>query len=848
MPPADETMIHPNPRRAHAWALSIASAVACAPISAFAADYPSTVLADQPLGYYRLQAAVRTNLNLNAGSIGAAGNATNFNVHPVGGGLAGSRDGAAYFNGSRTIIPHQAALNPAGNKDFTIEAWIQPTVEVTDSPGPSPLMNRYSYSGVNRQGWVFFQRSPATGWNFRTYIGSGSSTGINITGQASGAGAGTAGTWNHVVVVYEGATTTATMYVNGEQVAQGTGGYAANTDDHGAEAVRGAAGLSIGSYNNTEPGSNPFTGAVDEVALYTAKLTAAQVLSHYQNGTNSLRATPYDALVLASAPAAYLRLGEASPDTDVAVNFGTAGVVGNGLHAAGVDHPVSGAVAGTADTAARYRSRVSGGGVQTLVPWSEKLNPPADQSFTIESWFQPGDEVTDSPGPAPIMNRYSYPGVNRQGWVYFQRSPTSGWNFRTYTGSGSSTGINITGQASNPDAGKKGTWNHVVTVWDGPAKTATMYVNGEQVAQGTGDYQANTDDHGAEAVNGAAGLAIGSYNNTQLGENPYNGTVAEVALYGDILSAAQVAAHYKAGTNGLRDTAYAAVVLADAPVEYLRLGEPAYQPVPNLGTAGGSAGGKVLFAPASVAGPASPAFTGFDSANSALSFDGGNPYVSLGDSAALAVTGPITLEAWIKPAADQKPVAQVVAHGINFAADAAVSLAIVDSGATYSVSSTDADGVHGATFPVPAGDLGGDKWIHLAGTYDGAKWNLYRNSVAVASAASTVGAVAVDALWSIGQRGGGGSEPFTGAIDEVAIYGKALGAAQIKAHFDAATADSSAAPVLSWTRTAAGLSLTWTDGVLQAADAANGTFTDAAGSSPLVITADRAARFYRLRR
>jgi len=565
VPPADETMIHPNPRRAHAWVLSIASAVACAPISAFAADYPSTVIADQPLAYHRFQAAVRTNLNLNAGSIGAAGNATNFNVHPVGGGLAGSRDGAAYFNGSRTIIPHQAALNPAGNKDFTIEAWIQPTVEVTDSPGPSPLMNRYSYSGVNRQGWVFFQRSPATGWNFRTYIGSGSSTGINITGQASGAGAGTAGTWNHVVVVYEGATTTATMYVNGEQVAQGTGGYAANTDDHGAEAVRGAAGLSIGSYNNTEPGSNPFTGAVDEVALYTTQLTAAQVLSHYQNGTNSLRATPYDALVLASAPAAYLRLGEASPDTDVAVNFGSAGVAGNGLHAPGVDHPVSGAVAGTADTAARYRSRVSGGGVQTLVPWSEKLNPPADQSFAIESWFQPGDEVTDSPGPAPIMNRYSYSGVNRQGWVYFQRSPTTGWNFRTYTGSGSSTGINITGQASNADAGKKGTWNHVVTVWDGPSKTATMYVNGEQVAQGTGDYQANTDDHGAEAVNGAAGLAIGSYNNTQLGDNAYNGAVAEVALYGDILSAAQVAAHYKAGTNGLRDTAYAAVVGGGAP-------------------------------------------------------------------------------------------------------------------------------------------------------------------------------------------------------------------------------------------------------------------------------------------
>ena len=804
------------------------------------------MLADQPLAYYRFQAAVRTNLNLNSGSIGTAGNATNFNVHPVGGGIAGSRDGAAYFNGSRTIIPFQAALNPSGDKDFTIEAWIQPTSEVTDSPGPAPLMNRYSYPGLDRQGWVFFQRSPATGWNFRTYTGSGSSTGINITGQASGPGAGTAGTWNHLVVVYEGATTTATMYVNGEQVAQGSGGYLANNAAHGAEAVNGPAGLSIGSYNNTQPGENPFTGAVDEVALYTAKLTAAQVLAHYQNGTDRLRATPYDQLVLASAPAAYLRLGDASPDTDVAVNFGTAGIAGNGLHAAGVDHPVSGAVAGTAATAARYHSRFSGGGVQTLVPWTDKLNPPAAQSFTIESWFQPGDEVSDSPGPAPIMNRYSYPGVNRQGWVYFQRSPTTGWNFRTYTGSGSSTGINITGQASTPDAGKKGTWNHVVTVWDGPAKTATMYVNGEQVAQGTGDYQANTDDHGAEAVKGAAGLAIGSYNNTQLGENPYNGSVAEVALYGDILSAAQISAHYKAGTNGLRDTAYAAVVLADAPVEYLRLGEPAYQPVANLGTAGEAAGGNAVFAPVTISGPVAPAFSGFGAANPALAFTGTNTYVSLGDAPALDFHGAITFEAWIRPAAVQAPVAQVVAHGVNFALTAAVSLAVIDSGTSYAVSSSDADGFRGAFFPVPAGDLGGDSWVHLAGTYDGAKWSLYRNGVLAASAVDIVGAVDVDASWFIGHDGLG--QPFTGAIDEVAIYGKALGAAQIKAHFDAATAVSSAAPVLSWTKTAGGLSLTWTDGVLQASDMINGTFADAAGSSPLAVTADRAARFYRLRR
>ena len=839
-------MNHIPSSRARAWITSLVTALSGASLPATAADYPTTVLADQPLGYYRLQTPVRTNLNLNSGSLGIAGNATNFNVHPVGGGLAGSRNGAAYFNGSRSIIPFQPALNPAGNKDFTIEAWIQPTLEVTDAPGPAPLMNRYSYSGVNRQGWVFFQRSPATGWNFRTYTGVGSSTGINITGQASNPGAGTAGTWNHLVVAYEGTTTTATLYVNGEQVAQGSGGYQANTDDHGAEAVNGAAGLGLGSYNNTQPGDNAFTGAIDEVAFYASKLTAAQVLTHYQNGTNAVRSTPYEQVIAAANPVAYLRLNDPSPDSDLAVNFGTAGTVGNGLHAAGVNHPVRGAVVGTAATAARYKGRVSGGGVQTLVPWTDKLNPPADQSFTVEAWFQPATEVTDSPGPAPIMNRYSYPGVNRQGWVYFQRSPATGWNFRTYTGNGSSTGINITGQASNPGAGSAGSWNHVVTVWDGPAQTATMYVNGEKVATGAGGYQANTDDHGAEAANGAAGIAIGSYNNTQLGDNAYNGAVAEFALYGAVLTADTIGTHYRAGTNQLRSTAYAAVILADAPVEYLRLGEPAYQPAQNLGSVGEAAQGNVLFAPDTVSGPKAPQSPGFGSTNPALGFSGTNSYVSLGDAAAFNIVGAITLEAWIQPAATQGAAAQILAHGINFAGDAAVSLAIVDSGTSYYIGSTDASGTDGASFPVPAGDLGGGKWIHLAGTHDGARWNLYRNGALVASQTDAVGSVKVDALWAIGQNGEGGA-PFAGAIDEVALFGKALTAAQIKAHYDAAAA-STAAPVLSWKRTGTALSLQWTDGILQSADTVNGTFSDVpAAASPYPVTVNSATRFYRLR-
>src|SRR5439155_934652 len=96
-------------------------------------------------------------------------------------------------------------------------------------------------------------------------------------------------------------------------------GYVANSNDH-ADA---AAALSIGNYNNTAGTSlNPYFGAVDEFAFYTNKLTAAQILSRYQNGTNSSRSTPYDALVKSHNPVAYLRLDEIAPGSDTAINMG----------------------------------------------------------------------------------------------------------------------------------------------------------------------------------------------------------------------------------------------------------------------------------------------------------------------------------------------------------------------------------------------------------------------------------------------------------------------------------------------------------------------------------------------
>ena len=45
------------------------------------------------------------------------------------------------------------------------------------------------------------------------------------------------------------------------------------------------------------------------------------------------------------------------------------------------------------------------------------------QPFTIEAWLYPTSDQING-GQAVLMNRYSYPGVNRQGWILLDRKST----------------------------------------------------------------------------------------------------------------------------------------------------------------------------------------------------------------------------------------------------------------------------------------------------------------------------------------------------------------------------------------------------------------------------------------
>ncbi|HAM70337.1 MAG TPA: hypothetical protein DCM86_01690 [Verrucomicrobiales bacterium] len=884
-------------------------------LPAFGATYPAAVQQDKPAGYYRFSdSAARPQLNANSGSLGAAGNATNINVHAIAGGaVVGGHDAAAYFDSTaRAIIPWNAELNPDASQSFTIEAWFCPTSDKVAGTfvGPAPIMNRYSGSVANRQGWVYFQRNPDSrpynngqtdvGWNFRMYKGSGSSVGVQITSGKPYK----IGVWQHVVTVWDTTHPEGNyliMYIDGEEAVRsgpidpGNVVYSANTDDHGDEqAKNGPAGLCIGSYNNTEAGSNPFRGGVDEVAFYKKALTPEQIKAHYDNAQNSQRAVAYEGLVQSDGPVGYWRLDDPSVGPDVAVNMGLLQSGGHGANTAEVQHPVAGGLVGASDTAYTYHWR--NGSATTDLPYNAAMNPDATLPFTVEAWFRPTVD-RQSVGACPINNRYVKSG-NRTGWVFFQRAPNAsyagvggnegiGWNFRLYTGQGGS-GKDVV--SSVPYT--VGEWQHVVATWSGGERadgainvtgTASIYINGVLAASNPNVTYA--ENSAAPDVGDPADFAIGSYNAASgLGSNPFEGGIDEVAFYNVQLSPDQIAAHYAAGIDSKGSAEYANLVLtapyevvsaayeadpslpkpahALQPVSYFRLDDKAASPVANSGVAGDAADGAVVIAHAAVAGPQGPGYPGFEPDNAAFAA-AAKSFVSLDNPPVLNLAGALTLEAWINPDATQVDGARIVSHGpptLSFyAPDATREGAILagnevylriernGSDSLYAFGTADGTDTHAVTTPVPEGDLGSGSWVHLVGTYNGTSWSLYRNGVLLDSVADPVGPLAVDnAGWAIGAKGNGWDGAYSGFVDEVALYDHALTAAQVAAHYAAATG--TGASHLSISRAGGAVTLTWTGGILQESSSVTGTFKDVAGAaSPLTVTAPTETRFYRLR-
>ena len=160
----------------------------------------------------------------------------------------------------------------------------------------------------------------------------------------------------------------------------------------------------------------------------------------------------------------------------------------------------------------------------------------------------------------------------------------------------------------------------------------------------------------------------------------------------------------------------------------------------------------------------------------AFGLDGGS-YVEVPSTSALSPTGAITIDAWVNTSvtnATGRIVNKITAGGGDgYLLDLlGGQLRLIVDGGTVTGSTTLLSGVT----------------YHVAGTYDGSTMTVYVNGVGDGTSSHS-GAIPTNSLpVRIGADSTGSANLFTGWIDEVEIFNRALSASEIKAIHDAFSA------------------------------------------------------------
>ncbi len=162
----------------------------------------------------------------------------------------------------------------------------------------------------------------------------------------------------------------------------------------------------------------------------------------------------------------------------------------------------------------------------------------------------------------------------------------------------------------------------------------------------------------------------------------------------------------------------------------------------------------------------------------AVAFDGVKGAMKVPAATSLNLQSPFSLEAWIKPAAlpASGAFASVLTKGEAYSLQfngPRMEFTVIQSGTRRRLQAPIGAVVVGTTY-------------HVVGTFDGTTQRLYLNGVQVASAALSGKASVSTAPLVVGSWDAS-SEFFKGTIDEPAVYGTALTAAQVAQHYKAGT-------------------------------------------------------------
>ncbi|MBX3747984.1 MAG: Ig-like domain-containing protein [Verrucomicrobiae bacterium] len=384
----------------------------------------------------------------------------------------------------------------------------------------------------------------------------------------------------------------------------------------------------------------------------------------------------------------------------------------------------------------------------------------------------------------------------------------------------------------------------LIVTFDEPIDVATAGMAGNYSISGGVTISAATAS-GSSVLLSTSALTVGAdYTLTAGGvRDPYGNTMA-----------AGTTANFRANV-----VSYADVILADGPILYYRFEEGTGQRTVNLGTAGSAADGLWMTgfgpddsSPTDVSfgeGPRPSEFFGFAASNRSARFTGQDDLLWLDAQLQLLNNlGAFTLEYWVKPA---NRVSDPTTFGNRIGIvgqNDAVEYGFINPN-TIQIW-TPGGGSLDTTYTFPD-----NTWHHVATIADGTSIKNYFNGVFINQITqSSANYGSSDFSVRIGGGGvfDGSGNHFTGEIDEVAIFDKAIPADRVAAHFRAGkeggSAPGSDPATLIVSRTATGVTLAWEGGgTLETAPAVTGPWTPVAGaSSPHAVLSSGAAAYYRV--
>ena len=254
------------------------------------------------------------------------------------------------------------------------------------------------------------------------------------------------------------------------------------------------------------------------------RFTSKQIEETYWDSWENNKS--YKELVLADEPSVYWRMDEPS-GASTFINSVASGTYAGTIVGTPVGANASGAVLdgsywdfnGTTDYVTSSFPAFPSGADRSFEAWVYR-----DTSDTEDVIFG-SDDASTSP-------RISFP---------------SGTNSLFFDPDGANGGaVTITSSG----IGSVGSWKHLVLTFYDPADTVNVYLNGSLVASGTT----------AEHFNASAGnLRVGA--SAKSPASHFNGKIAEVAVYPEILTAAKVFNHYNARTRYFTGEKYATQIV-----------------------------------------------------------------------------------------------------------------------------------------------------------------------------------------------------------------------------------------------------------------------------------------------